>query len=203
VAVAVLPRRADRWQVVGWIGTIAAAVVLSVATTSLIVGSRVDEQLAAQDATIAALEKVTTASLDIAGEPDAEHVVLAGVSDPSLDGSLAFSPSTTELVIVATGLTPPAACQDYRFWVEIAAAQRGQDVLQRRLAYWVGPVPAVSGLSATPVSGCHWWMPRGGDRHRPCPHRRSLIRGQASSPVDRRLAIALSGGGASGRRGGG
>jgi hypothetical protein len=149
VAVTVQPRNAPRRQVVGWIGTIAAAVVLSVATTSLIVGSRVDEQLAAQDATIAALEKVTTASLDIAGEPDAEHVVLAGVSDPSLDGSLAFSPSTTELVVVATGLTPPAAGQEYRCWVEIGGQRQriGRMFFSDELAYWAGPVPAVSGLS--------------------------------------------------------
>jgi hypothetical protein len=150
VAVAVAPHRAARWQLVGWIGTIAAAVVLSVATTSLIVGSRVDEQLAAQDATIAALERVTSASLDIAGDPDAEHVALAGVSDPSLDGDLAFSPSTAELVVVVTGLTPPPAGQEYRCWVEVDGQRQriGRMFFSDELAYWAGPVPAVSGLSS-------------------------------------------------------
>lgn len=150
VAVSIPSRRVPRWQLVGWIGTMAAAVVLSVATTSLIVGSRVDEQLAAQDATIAALERVTSASLEIAGDPDAEHVALAGVSDPGLDGDLAFSPSTTELVVVATGLTPPPAGQEYRCWVEVDGQRQriGRMFFSDELAYWAGPVPAVSGLSS-------------------------------------------------------
>ena len=84
--------------------TVAAAVVLSVVTTSLVVGSRVDEQLAQQAQTIDALEHVTTMTLDVSAEPDAEHVELAGVSDPTLDGSIVFSPATTELVVVASGL---------------------------------------------------------------------------------------------------
>ena len=54
--------------------TIAAAVVLSVVTTSLIVGSRVNDQLAQQTQTITALEDVTTMSMDVSAEPDAEHV---------------------------------------------------------------------------------------------------------------------------------
>lgn len=98
------PRRL--WPVLGWVGTVAAAVVLSVATTSLIVGSRVDGQLAAQAGTIAALQTVTTATLDVSAEPDAEHVTLAGVSDPTLGGHLVYSPSTAQLVVVASGLTP-------------------------------------------------------------------------------------------------
>ena len=43
---------------------------------SLIVGSRVDDQLAAQAETISALEEVTTATLAVTAEPDAEHVAL-------------------------------------------------------------------------------------------------------------------------------
>ncbi len=43
----------------------------------LIVGSRVDDQLAAQDAAIEDLEDVTTATLQVTAEPDAERVALA------------------------------------------------------------------------------------------------------------------------------
>jgi len=155
VAVAVSSRRVSRSQVVGWIGTVAAAVVLSVATTTLIVGSRVDDQLAAQDATIAALETVTVATLDVSGEPDAEHVDLAGVSDPSLGGSLVFSPSTVELVVVASGLTAPPSGQEYRCWVEIDGERTpvGKMFFSEELAYWVGPVPAVSGLTGETTFG--------------------------------------------------
>ncbi len=141
------PRRL--WPVLGWVGTVAAAVVLSVATTSLIVGSRVDGQLAAQAGTIAALQTVTTATLDVSAEPDAEHVTLAGVSDPTLGGHLVYSPSTAQLVVVASGLTPPPAGQEYRCWVEVGGARQrvGKMYFSGDLAYWVGPAPAVAGAS--------------------------------------------------------
>jgi hypothetical protein len=148
-------RRASRTQVAGWIGTIAAAVILSVATTTLIVGSRVDDQLAAQDATIAALEAVTTATLEVTDEPDAAHVDLAGVTDPSLSGSLVFSPSTADLVVVASGLTPPPSGQEYRCWVEIDGQRQrvGKMFFSDDLSYWVGPVPAVAGLTGSATFG--------------------------------------------------
>ena len=88
----------------GWVATIAAAIVLSVVTTSLIVGNRVDSELADQAETISALEEVTTTALAVNAQPDEQHVALAGVSDPTLAGSLTFSPSTTELVWLASGL---------------------------------------------------------------------------------------------------
>ena len=81
--------------------------MLSVVATTFLIGSRVDAQLAAQNATVEALEKLTTATLDVTGEPDAQHVALAGVTDPKLDGNLVFSPATTELVVVSYGLTNP------------------------------------------------------------------------------------------------
>lgn len=148
-------RRASRGQIIGWAGTVAAAIVLSVATTSFIVGSRVDDQLAAQDETIAALETVTLATLDVTDEPDAEQVDLAGVSDPTLDGSIVFSPSTTELVVVASGLTPPPSGQEYRCWVEVDGQRTrvGKMFFSDELAYWVGPAPAVSGLSGNATFG--------------------------------------------------
>lgn len=142
-------------RALGWVATIAAAVVLSVVTTTLVVGSRVDDQLAAQAETISDLQKVTGATLQITAEPDAEHVALAGVSDPMLEGSLAFSPSTTELVVVATGLTPPPDGLEYRCWVEVDGARQrvGRMFFSDDLAYWVGPAPAVSGVSAGATFG--------------------------------------------------
>src|SRR6185436_5421121 len=65
-------RRTPPW--LGWAGTIAAAVVLSVVTTTAVVNNRVDNQLAAQNAEILALESVTTDTMGVAAEPDAEHV---------------------------------------------------------------------------------------------------------------------------------
>ena len=148
-------RRPSRGQVFGWLGAIAAAVVLSVVATTFIVGSRVDQELAAQNATIAALETLTTATLDVSDEPDAEHVALRGVADPDVDGSLVFSPTTAELVVVSYGLTKPAAGLEYRCWVEVNGKRQrvGKMFFINDLAYWVGPAPAVSGLSGAATFG--------------------------------------------------
>jgi hypothetical protein len=147
--------RASRTPALGWIAAIAAAVVLSVITTTVVVGNRVDEQLAAQAETVAALEEVTTGTLAITAQPDAEHVALTGTSDPALTGSLAFSPSTTQLVVVTSGLTEPPAGQEYRCWVEIGGQRQrvGKMFFSTDLAYWVGPVPALSGLSTDATFG--------------------------------------------------
>ncbi len=139
-----------RRSVVGWVAAIAAAVVLSVATTSFVVGGRIDQQLADQTETIHGLQEVTTATLRVTGEPDARHVALAGTSNPDLFGSLVFSPSTAELVVVATGLQEPPAGQEYRCWVERGGQRQrvGKMFFSGGLAYWIGPVPAVSGVSS-------------------------------------------------------
>lgn len=131
----------------GWVAAVAAVVVLSVAATSVIVGGPIDEQLAAQTRTIGALEKVTSATLLITSQPDVRRVALSG-AEPGLAGSLLFSPSTSELVVVATGLTPPPAGQEYRCWVEQAGEREavGKMFFSEELAYWVGPAPAIKGL---------------------------------------------------------
>jgi len=147
--------RPSRGQVIGWFGAIAAAVVLSVVATTFLIGSRVDQQLAAQSATVAALEKLTTATLDVTAQPDAQHVALNGVSDPKLDGNLVFSPTTTELVVVSYDLANPPAGQEYRCWVEVNGQRQrvGKMFFSNDLAYWAGDVPAVSGLSRAATFG--------------------------------------------------
>ena len=135
-----------RASAVGWIAAIAAAVILSVATTSILVGGRVDRQLADQSDTIQTLQEVTI----VTGEPDSKHVALTGTSDPGLTGSLVYSPSTAELVVVATGLAQPPSGQEYRCWMERDGRRQrvGRMFFSGDLAYWIGPVPAVSGVLA-------------------------------------------------------
>jgi hypothetical protein len=149
------PRRTRTWTTVAMVATIAAAVVLSVVTTSLIVGRRVDDQLAQQALTIDALEHVTTTTMAVAAQPDAEHVQLAGVSDPALDGSLVYSSGTTDLVVVATGLTEPAAGYEYRCWVEVNGQRQriGRMFFGGDLAYWAGATPAIAGTSSPTTFG--------------------------------------------------
>ena len=150
-----LDRRRRLMPVLGWVATIAAAVVLSVVAASYLVGSRVDDQLAAQSVAIKGLQEITTATLTVTAQPDAEHVALAGVSDPELYGGLTYSPSTSELVVVASGLTQPAAGLEYRCWVEVDGKREkvGKMFFNQDLAFWVGPSPAISGLSTGATFG--------------------------------------------------
>ena len=147
--------RLGRGSVLGLVATLAAAIVLSVVTTTLIVGGRVDDRLAAQAEQISALEEVTTATLAVTAQPDAAHVALAGANDPAVTGSLAFSPSVGRLVVVATGLTPPAAGMEYRCWVQVGGTRQpvGKMFFSPDLAYWVGSAPAIKGVSGDATFG--------------------------------------------------
>lgn len=145
---------AGRRAALGWVAAIAAAVLLSVAATSAIVGSRVDAQLAEQAATIDALQHVTIATLQVGASADARRISLAG-AEPGLGGELVFSPSTTELVVVATGLTEPPADQEYRCWVNRSGDRErvGRMFFGDGLAYWVGPVEAIADLEGPATFG--------------------------------------------------
>ena len=138
----------------GWVAAIAAAVVISVVATSVIVGGRIDERLASETSTIEALQDVAIATLQVTAEPDARRVSLASAGS-NRSGDLIFSPSTSELVVIATGLTPPPAGREYRCWVELAGDRQrvGKMFFSDDLAYWIGPVPAVEGLVAGATFG--------------------------------------------------
>ena len=91
-----------------WVASLAAVIALAVAATSFLEVQRMSGRLADQDRAIGGLEAVTSATLEITGDPDAELVTLAA-SDTDTSGSLLFSPTTTKLVVVAMGLDRPAA----------------------------------------------------------------------------------------------
>lgn len=142
------PITTSRPAVLPWVAAIAAAVVVSVAATSFIVGGRVDAQLADQQRAIAGLQAVTAATLEITGAPDAERVALTAVDGSATAGSLLYSPATTRLVVVATGLTPPPAGREFRCWVLVDGARQpvGRMFFAGDLAFWVGDTPAVATL---------------------------------------------------------
>jgi hypothetical protein len=150
-----IDRRRRLVPVLGWVATLAAAVVLSVLATSYLVGSRVDSELAAQAAAIKGLQEITTATLTVTAQPDAEHVALASLSDPEVYGGITYSPSTAELVVVASGLTPPPDGLEYRCWVEVGGARQrvGKMFFNEDLAFWVGPAPAITGVSSGATFG--------------------------------------------------
>lgn len=139
-------RRPARW---GWVAAIAAAVIVSVVATSALVGARLDDELAGRDAAIAQLGAVTAATLAVSSEPDALRVRLVATDGSATAGTLLYSPSTTELVVVATDLVAPPAGREYRCWVLRDGTRQpvGRMFFGGDLAYWIGPVPALAGLT--------------------------------------------------------
>jgi hypothetical protein len=144
-APAVPETRGRTARVLPWVASIAAVLALAVAGASLLAVQGVSQQLADQDRAIAGLEAVTSGTIEITGEPDAQRVALSA-SDADTTGSLLFSPTTTKLVVVATGLDRPPAGQEYRCWVEVGGERQnvGRMFFGDDLAFWVGDTPAVS-----------------------------------------------------------
>jgi hypothetical protein len=128
-----------------WVTSLAAVIALALAATSFLAVQGMSGQLADQDRAIGGLEAVTSASLEITGQPDAQRVTLAA-TDTDTSGTLLFSPTTTKLVVVAMGLDRPPAGQEYRCWVDVSGQRQnvGRMFFADDLAFWVGDTPAVS-----------------------------------------------------------
>lgn len=153
----------SRPSVLPWIAAIAAAVILSVVASTVLISARFEDRIAAQDRAIAGLEAVTTSTLALAGEPDVRQVALTSTDGSTTNGSLMFSPSAGELVVVASGLTPPPDGMEYRCWV-LSGDDRavvGKMYFADELAYWAGATPGLTsiapgatfGVSLTEVDG--------------------------------------------------
>ncbi len=129
---------------------LAAAIVLAVAGTAAFVTNRSNSSLQASDAVATELARVANWTLRVEAEPDVRRVALAAASGSAPSGTLLFSPTTSDLVVVATGLMAAPAGQEYRCWVLINGVRKdvGRMDLGAGLAYWVGPVPGLTGLAA-------------------------------------------------------
>ena len=128
-----------------WVASIAAAVLLSVAGTTAFLGSRTDEDGLA-------LAKVASWSVELAGESDTRHVALLGASGPvgGARGELAYSPTSSDLVVVARGLPAAPSGSEYRCWLQSATGERtkiGKMSLAYGIYFWVGDVPNLANLS--------------------------------------------------------
>jgi hypothetical protein len=138
----------------GWLAGLAAALIVAVAGTGLVLNSGHDAATKVLYAEVESLGKVARWTLRVDAQPDVRRVALAaaesapGGSAPA--GQLVYSPSSKELVVVADRLTPVAG-KEYRCWVEIDGARVpiGKMFFGGDLAYWVGDVAAASGLPAS------------------------------------------------------
>lgn len=142
--------RRRSWRTVALPLGLAAAIVLAVIGTTAFVASRTNSTLQASEAISTELARVTNWTLRVEAEPDVQRVTLASASGSKPAGTLLFSPTTTDLVVVATGLTAAPAGQEYRCWVLLAGVRQdvGRMDLGAGLAYWVGPVPGLARLPA-------------------------------------------------------
>jgi hypothetical protein len=159
-------RHADRARrrgiPIGWVATLAAAVVVTVVATGALVGADRDARYAQQVDELAALTRASSWLLRLEARPDVARISLAGAA-PDASGSLVYAPSTGELVVLATGLEAPPAGREWACWVEADGARRrlGRMYLVAGLALWAGPVDglaslppdAVFGVSLVPVGG--------------------------------------------------
>lgn len=142
-------------RVLPWVATIAAAVVIAVIGTTALVGARFDQERADLDTAIAHLGSVTAAMLAITAEPDVQRVALAAADGSAAAGTLLYSPRTTALVVVATDLVQPLTGREYRCWVLRDGERRpvGRMFFAGTLAYWIGDVAALEGVTGDATFG--------------------------------------------------
>ena len=128
---------------------LAAALIVAVTGTALFLNTSHQSTSQAQAEEIDALGDVARWTLRVDAQPDVRRVELASATGSAVSGSLVFSPTSTELVVVAEHLDPAAAGHEYRCWVEVDGRLTpiGKMFFGGSLAYWVGDVPQVAGLA--------------------------------------------------------
>jgi hypothetical protein len=146
-----------------WLAALAAALIIAVAGTAFFVGASRDRQIADQAEALGSLREVAAWTIRVDQQADAHHVALAASTGSGPTGTLLYSPTTTDVVVVATGLAAPPAGMEYRCWVQTGDSRQriGKMFLGGGVAYWVGPVPALAslgagstfGISLVPLSG--------------------------------------------------
>jgi hypothetical protein len=135
-----------RWAIAG---TLAAALTVAVFGAGMLVGGVGGGGTGAHTAAeVEALGEVARWTMLVDGQPDARRIALASADGTPTKATVLFSPTSTDLVVVADQLTPAPAGQEYRCWVEVNGVRKpiGKMFFGDSLAYWVGPVPAVAGL---------------------------------------------------------
>lgn len=146
----ILAARRDRARMsrLGWLASVAAAAIVAVSGTALLVSDNQASTTKALSAEVDALGDVARWTLRIDAQQDVRRVELASVTGTPTSGSLVFSPTSTELVVVAEHLAPAPAGQEYRCWVEVGGTRSsiGKMFFGGDLAYWVGDVKLLTGI---------------------------------------------------------
>jgi hypothetical protein len=155
------------------LAAVAAVVALSVGASALFVAGQQDRAMherdvafAEQQEVVSALVAVTTSTLQVEGEPDAHKVKLSSATGGDAMGTIIFSPSTGEIVVVAEALAPPSEGRELRSWVELNGRRVdiGRLFFAGGLAYWVGDVRALAAVRRGATFGISEVDPAGGDQ---------------------------------------
>jgi hypothetical protein len=137
---------------------LAAALVLAVSGGAFVASSSRDAELRLQAAEIEALGDVARGTIRLDAQPDVQHVALSAIGTQAGAGpvgQLIYSPTASEVVVVADALPPPASGHEYRCWLEQDGRRTpiGKMFFGGSVAYWVGPVPALATLSGPTTFG--------------------------------------------------
>lgn len=143
--------RRGRRTAAAWLAGVAASAVVAAGLTAALVLPGRDAAIARQSEEIAFLARVSAWTVRVESRPDATRVRLAGTGDDA--GTLLYSPSSGELVVVAAGLESPPPDKEYGCWVESRGAQRwiGRMRFGGEVAGWAGPVQGLEELDADAV----------------------------------------------------
>ncbi|HEY3523481.1 MAG TPA: anti-sigma factor [Candidatus Limnocylindrales bacterium] len=143
----------DRRLVAGWLGSLAAAVVLAVGLSWVVVGRPLADQARSDREAASGLVRLAAANVAVDTRPDVRHVVLTSASGAT--GTLAFSPSARELVVLSTDLAAPGPGAEYRCWVEEGGTrtQLGRMYLVSDVLAWDGETNAIANVGPDATFG--------------------------------------------------
>jgi hypothetical protein len=132
----------------GALGALAAALIVAVTGTALVLNATHDSTTRVLTGEIDSLGEVARWTLRVDAQPDVRRVQLAGSDGSAATGTLVFSPGSTELVMVADGLSPAPEGKQYGCWVDVNGVRTsiGKMSFGGSLAYWVGSVPEIAGI---------------------------------------------------------
>jgi hypothetical protein len=151
IPIASAARRARFQRPLAWLAATAALLVLAVGLTAAVMSNLSATASRRASLEIAGLTEVATWTARLEAAPDVQHVVLtsaeAGTGGDAV-GSLIFSGSSREMVVIADGLADPASGQEYGCWVEIGGTRQrlGRMYVNDDLGYWVGDSDALASV---------------------------------------------------------
>jgi len=154
------PARIRRWIAAG---AVAASVLVALAA-GFAGGAVLRPGQDSVQKEVAVLRETAQGTVRVGAQPDAQRVALTATqAGAGSQGTVLFSGSSGELVMVASGLAEPPPGMEYGCWLETGGDRRriGKMYPGGELNAWVGPVAglddlragSVFGVSLTPIGG--------------------------------------------------